>query len=119
MFAAFRERDVGAVQGILAADAVWHFPGRRGKLAGAHRGHEGIFAFLISVGELTEHTFGLELEDVVAGDETAVALFRGHGRRGEKELDNPTSLRLKIANGKIVELWEFVWDLDAVEDFWS
>jgi ketosteroid isomerase-like protein len=34
-------------------------------------------------------------------------------------LDNPTCLRIRIDGGRIVEIREFVWDLYAVDDFWT
>ena len=71
------------------------------------------------VAGLTGGTFHLDLEDVVANDRHAVALFRGHGQRDGKVLDNPTCLRMRIEDGRIVEIWEFVWDLYAVDEFWS
>jgi len=119
LFAAFRARDVDAIRAAIAETAVWHFPGRTGRLAGTHAGHAGIFAFLARVGELTDGTFGLDLEDVVANDEVAVAFFRGHGRRGERELDNPTCLKIRLEGGQAVEIREFVWDLYTVDAFWS
>ena len=100
-------------------DAVWGFPGRRGKLAGEHRGKSAIFSFLMSVQSLTAGTFHLDVVDVAASDEHAVAIFRGHGERDGKRLDNPTALVVRFAGGKIIELREFVWDLEHVEDFWS
>jgi hypothetical protein len=32
---------------------------------------------------------------------------------------NPTCLRKRIEAGQIVEIWEFVWDLYAVDAVWS
>jgi len=119
LFEAFRTRDVTAVASGLASDAVWHFPGKRGALAGSHVGHAGIFAFLARVGELTQGTFGLDLEEIIASDRSAVVFFRGHAQRNGRILDNPTSLKIRFHEGLAVELWEFVWDLDAVEEFWS
>ena len=119
LFAAFARGDVAAIQAVIPADAVWHFPGRRGQLAGSHRGREAIFAFLLRVQALTGGTFHLDLIDVVANDDRAVALFRGHGQREGRTLDNPTCLHLRVAGGQIVEVFEFVWDLYAVDDFWS
>jgi ketosteroid isomerase-like protein len=119
LFQAFGQRDLEAIAGAFAADAVWRFPGRNGKLAGDHRGHEEIFAFLAKVSGLTGDTFHLEVEDVIANDDRAVVLFRGHGSREGRELDNPTCLVIRFANEKAVELREFVWDLDHVEAFWS
>lgn len=118
LFVAFRKGDIGKVQEIIPEDAVWHFPGRSGQLAGSHQGRAGISAFLLKVMSLTEGSFHLELEDVVANDTTAVALFRGSGQRDGKTLDNPTCLRMHLRDGQVVELHEFVWDLYAVDEFW-
>lgn len=119
LFEAFRRRDVDAIRGALSETAVWHFPGRTGKLAGAHAGHDAIFGFLARVSELTEGTFELDLEAVVANDAYAVALFRGRARRHDRELDNPTCLKIRLQDGRATEIWEFVWDLYSVDRFWS
>jgi len=119
LFAAFRHGDAGKVHAAIAEDAVWHFPGRRGALAGSHRGRGEILAFLGRVMSLTGGTFQLELEEVLAGDRGAVAFFRGRAERAGRRLDNPTCLRMRIEHGRVVELWEFVWDVEHVEDFWA
>ena len=119
LFRAFVDRDLATIEHTIPDDAVWHSPGRSGRLAGVHRGRDAIFAFLLGVVELTAGTFELDLIDVLADDQWAVALFRGSGRRGEKTLDNPTCLRMRLENGKVVEVHEFVWDLYHVDEFWS
>lgn len=119
LFAAFRSGDVAAIVEAVPVDLVWHFPGRRGGLAGAHRGRDAVLAFLARVMELTEGTFHLDLETIVGDDRVVVALFRGHGRRVAKTLDNPTCLKVRFENGKPREIHEFVWDLFEVDDFWA
>jgi ketosteroid isomerase-like protein len=119
LFAAFANRDMQTAKDVISEDAVWHFPGTRGRLAGDHSGREGILRFLASVMTLTQGTFHLDLQDVIASDDTAIALFTGHGERAGKTLHNPTCLRMQIRDGKIAELWEFVWDLEHVEEFWA
>lgn len=119
MFQAFRAGDVETIRALIPADAVWRFPGRRGQLAGEHRGRDAIFAFLLNVQALTQGTFHLDLIDVVANDAHAVALFRGHGTRQGKTLDNPTCLRMRLEDGQVKEVWEFVWDLYDVDEFWA
>ena len=116
----FARGDIDAVRAVIPEHAVWHFPGRRGQLAGTHRGREAIFAFLLNVQALTGGTFHLELIDVLANDAHAVALFRGHGERNGKDArqpDLPAHARWRTA--RCVEVWEFVWDLFAVDEFWS
>ena len=119
LFKAFREQDIAAIQDVISNDTVWHFPGRTGPLAGAHQGLAGIFKFLAGVTELTGGTFNLEIEDVLANDDRAVAFFRGHGTRNGRELDNPTCLKILLKDGKATEIWEFVWNLYEVDEFWS
>jgi len=119
LFQAFRDRDLAAIQAAIPEHAVWHFPGKRGALAGSHRGRAEILAFLGKVTALTGGTFRFEIEDVIASDTSAVALFRGSGQRQGRTLDNPTCLRMRIQDGLIVEIWEFVWDLYAVDEFWA
>lgn len=116
---AFGNGDIATIDAAVAPDVVWHFPGRSGRLAGDHRGRDEVFTFLADVVGLSEGTFGLEVVDVVAGDERAVVLFRGHARREGRVLDNPTSLVLRLGDGKVLEAWEYVWDLYAVDEFWS
>ena len=119
LFAAFAARDLASVRAAISETAVWHFPGRAGKLAGSHTGHAGIFGFLARVVELTGGTFHLDLESVLADDERAVVLFRGHAHREDRVLDNPTCLVIRLADGRATEFREFVWDLYAVDRFWS
>jgi ketosteroid isomerase-like protein len=120
LFAAFARADVAAIRATIPEHAVWRFPGRAGQLAGEHRGRDAILQFLTKVAALTGGTFHLDLVDVLANDRFAVALFRGHGERPDgRVLDNPTCLRMRLEDGAVVEVWEFVWDLYAVDEFWS
>jgi len=119
LFEAFHRRELAAIQASIPEQAVWHFPGRQGALAGSHVGRSAILAFLGQVVALTQGTFQLELEDVIANERSAAVFCRGRGARGGRTLDNPTCLRMRIDGGQIVEIWEFVWDLYAVDAFWS
>ena len=119
LFDALEARDVGSVQELVAEDAGWTFPGRRGLIAGEHRGREAILRFLASVMTLTGGTFSLELHDIAGSDDHAVALFTGRGQRNGKTLENPTVLVVTMRDGRAGDFREFVWDLEHVEDFWS
>ena len=117
---AFAAGDIAAIEAQVHPDCVWRFPGRRGALAGVHEGRDAVFGFFAQVVGLTDGTFGMDVTDVVAGDARAVVLFRGHGTRPDgRTLDNPTSLVIRLDDGQAIEVDEFVWDLDAVEAFWS
>jgi ketosteroid isomerase-like protein len=120
LLSAFERRDLAAILAAIREDAVWRFPGRRGALAGAHQGREAILRFLARVPELTGRSFRMELLDVLANDRHAVVLFRGRAEREGRRLDNPTCLRIHLDEaGRAAEIWEFVWNLEHVEAFWS
>ena len=118
LFRAFHERDLDTIRAAIAEDAVWHFPGSN-LISGSQRGRAAILAFLARVGQLSDGSFTLDLEDVLANDQRAVALFRGRGRRGGRTLDNPTCLVIRFEQGRAIEISEFVWDLGSVDAFWS
>ena len=119
LFAAFRNADLATIQKTIPEGAAWNFPGRRGQLAGRHVGCDAVLGFLLKVGALTDGTFHLDLIDVTASDDNAVALFRGHGQRLGRTLDNPTCLHFHIRDGVVAEVWGYVWDLYDVDDFWE
>ena len=119
LFDALAKRDAATAFACIAEDAVWRFPGRRGQLAGEHKGHAAIMGFLGKVMALTGGTFHLEPRDILASDTRAAFLFRGTGEREGRTLDNPTCLVVEIRDGKITRIDEYVWDAYAVDDFWA
>ena len=119
LFDAFGERNPAAIAAAIPEDAVWRFPGRRGQLAGEHRGRDAILRVIAKVMALSGGTFHLDLHDIVGGDDHVVVLFTGHAERDGKTLENPTCLRIAMRDGRPQEIDEFVWDLDHIEEFWS
>lgn len=119
LFEALGRRDAVGAFACIAEDAVWRFPGRQGQLAGEHKGHAAIMAFLGRVMALTGGSFHLEPTDMLASDTRAAFLFRGTGAREGRTLDNPTCLVVEVREGKIVRFDEFVWDAYSVDAFWT
>jgi len=119
LFDAFQKSDAVRVFALIDENAIWHFPGNRGQLAGDHKGREAIFAFLAKIPVLADGTFSAELTDVLANHKNAVAIFRGKGQRNGIELNSPTCLYMRIENERITEFREFVWDLYKVDEFWA
>jgi hypothetical protein len=80
-FAAFGRGDLDALRDqYLAEDVRFHYPGR-GALAGDHDGVPEVLAVFGRAFELTGGTLHLELHDVIASDEHAVALYTARGER--------------------------------------
>jgi uncharacterized protein len=111
--------DASTLQRILSPEVVWHFPGHDHALAGDHEGLAEVAVFAGNVSTLTAGTFRIEVHGAYGGESGAVIAFTGRGTRPDgRVLENPTQLVLRIADGRVAEIWEFVWDTDAVSAFW-
>jgi len=115
-FEAFSRGDVAAFAALLADDIVFHFPGR-GPLAGDHRGKDQVLATVAKQSELTGGTFRVELHDVLANDEHAVALNVARAERGGKSWEDNAVLVFHIRDGKISEFWLHPGDQYAGDEF--
>ena len=69
--------------------------------------------------ELSGGTFRVELHDVVANDQHAVALFIVRAERAGRKLSENTVLESHVRDGKLTEAWIYQADLYAVDEFWS
>jgi uncharacterized protein len=103
-FDAFAKGDVDTLRQLFDQDAVWHVPGRS-PLSGDHRGMDAILGFLARTMELTSGTFRVEVHDVVANDEHAVAIYVTRGEREGRTLESRDVLVSHIRNGKLAEAW--------------
>ncbi len=68
---------------------------------------------------LSGGTIQIELHDVLANDQHAVALLRATGTRGEKQYNSPEIDIYHISEGKVTEFWSFAEDQGATDEFWS
>ena len=116
-FAAFERGDMDALRKqIFTGDVRWHNPGR-GPISGVYEGTEQVIQYFARVLELTGGTFSLELHDVLANDEHAVALVTVRGERAGKQLTDNEVLTYHIRDGKISEVWTHTTDLYAADEF--
>jgi ketosteroid isomerase-like protein len=117
-FEAFSKGDVDTLRELFGPDAVWHAPGRS-PLSGDHRGVDDILGFFARTLELTAGTFRVELHDVVANDEHAVALYVARGEREGRTLEDRSVLVSHVRNGKLLETWQHSEDQYAADEFLS
>ncbi len=75
--------------------------------------------FFARLVELTDGTLSLELHDVLANDEHAVALVTVRGERAGKQLNDNMVETMHIRDGKVSEVWVQPTDLYAVDEFLS
>jgi ketosteroid isomerase-like protein len=118
-FAAFGRGDLDTLRDqFFAEDVRFHFPGRGG-LAGDHEGIGQVLEMFGRAFELSGGTLRLEVHDVIANDEHAVALFTARGERAGRRLEDRTVEVIHIRDGKATEVWLYPADLYASDQFWA
>jgi ketosteroid isomerase-like protein len=110
--------DMTTLADALADDIVWHVPGR-GTNAGPHSGKEAVLAFFGRVIPGLE-SFGIEVHDVIANDEHAVALVNYDHRRSGRSF---SQLGAEVFHfdgaGKISAFWALIDDTTAFDEFFA
>ena len=117
-YEAFGKGDMATLTDLFSEDVVWHFPGNN-QLSGVHRGRDAVFAIFAKTTQLSGGTFKIELHDVLANDQHAVALTRGTASRQGKQLNSLDTDVYHMSNGKVTEFWSFAEDQRLTDEFWS
>jgi len=118
-FAAFGRGDMDALRKQFFADDIrWHVPGRN-PLCGDYEGPEQVIQYFTRVFEATGGTLGIELHDVLANDNHAVALYTASGERAGKQLTDNEVLVYHFRDGKVYEAWTHATDQYAADEFFS
>jgi ketosteroid isomerase-like protein len=118
-YAARARRDLVAVRDAIAPDVVWHEAGSRPPYTGDLVGREAVLAMMVKAAELTDGTFRLDLDDVLANDRHTVALVSWVAERGERALRGKEIAVYRIREGRLAEAWFYADDLRTVEAFWA
>ena len=110
---AFNARDAQAAAALIADDVEWHEIGRaepiRGKEAVAARWGGALPAWGIQV----------EVHDIIASADHAVALVTATARMGGRSLAYRTAEIYHIRNGQISARWAFSDDTGAISEFFA
>jgi ketosteroid isomerase-like protein len=117
-YAAFQQGDLDTVRSLFDADIVWHVQGHN-HLSGDHAGVDNVLELFGRNFAETDGTFKVEVHDIVANDDHAVALATVSGQKGGKTLNDRYAHAVHIANGKVTESWIFTENGDVVDDFWG
>lgn len=118
-YEAFAAGDVPAVLAIFAADITFQIPGRN-PVAGDYTGHDEVVGFFQKLGEGSDGTFTITVQDILDnGDETVVALVTHLAQRDDAELDLPAVHVWQVQDGKCTSHVSYVRDVHAWDAFWS
>jgi uncharacterized protein len=115
---AFAKADLATMAEVIADDVTWHVLGV-GPLSGTYHGRDEVFGFFGRLAEETGGTFRLDVHDVLANDEHAVALCTLSASRGSKSVEFPVANVSHIRDGKVTEFWTATTDPQASIDFWA
>jgi uncharacterized protein len=110
---AFASGDAQAIDQYMADDIVWH------QIGGATAHGKEELTRAMSGGADTDWDISVELHDVVANDEHAVALVSATATRDGKTLNYRTAEIVHVRDGKVTERWAFSDDTQRIVEFFS
>jgi ketosteroid isomerase-like protein len=113
-FAAMGRGDRQALLALCADDIEWIVPGEDWSLAGTHRGHAGLRAFLQKASETMETSFPEPPEYVAQGDRVMVVGFAtGRIKATNRTFEDDWVFAITVRKGKVAKIREYV-DTQAV-----
>ena len=116
-YAAFSRGDIETVLGTFDDGIVWRVGGDS-KLTGEYRGPQQVLGFFGTLMELSGGSFHLDVHDVLANNDHAVALVTVNATQGERSLEGlPGAHVWHVRNGKLREFWDCPTDQVAIDEF--
>jgi ketosteroid isomerase-like protein len=101
----------------LTPSTQWIMPGR-GVLSGTYTGPDEIFGLWRRIAEQGGGGLRLELRDVVANDEIAVALVTVRGSRSDRQLEERQVAVLELEDDHVKSAAFIYEDPQAYDEFW-
>jgi ketosteroid isomerase-like protein len=111
-YAAINRGDLAAFSAQFTEDAIWH--GSGAQIIGA----EAIADLVAKLREASGGTLRIELHDVLANDDHAVALQMTRAERNGRSLVDRVVYVFHLRDDKIAEAW-FNGDPRVQDDFWG
>lgn len=112
---AINSGDLAAAAELLSDDVEWHEIGRAEPI----RGKAALAAMYGASAPDPGFAITVEVHDVAANDEHAIALVTAHATRGGKTLTYRTAEIFHVRNGKITARWAFSDDTAAINAFFA
>jgi uncharacterized protein len=119
-FDALAAKDFGGVAGFLADDIVWHQPGDN-RFSGLQQGAGAVNAMIGGMMEISQGSFELALTGppMLNGDDLVAAPIHFTAKHPGGDLGQAGVDLLKVADGKIIEVWLFSADQPGEDAFWG
>ncbi len=117
-YAAFARGDIPTVLEVLDKDILWHVPGR-GPLSRDYRGHAEVLGFFQHFMELSEGTFRIAVDDVLAKGDRVIVMVTESAQRNGRAWSSPQIHAWTVRNGRATVFWQFQGDQQTEDEFWS
>ena len=115
---AFAQGDIPTVMATFAEGILWHVPGR-GPLSRDYHGHAEVLGFFQHFMALSEGTFRIAIDCVLAKDDRVIVLVTESAQRGKREWSSPQVHAWTVKNGKATVFWQFQGDQQTEDEFWA
>jgi ketosteroid isomerase-like protein len=108
-YAAFTAGDMDTLRELFDENIIWHTGGRSRFSRDTH-GIDETLGFFLELVQASNGTFHLDVHDVLANDEHAVALVTSHEDVDGTKYEDIGSHVVHIKDGKVTESWFFNWN---------
>jgi ketosteroid isomerase-like protein len=115
LYDAYARRDRAVICELIADDCTWNIPGR-GPQSGTHHGRDAILELFRDLMRKSKGSAQIEVVDIVANDEHAIVLQVGRATIQGKSSELKEVLVHTIRDGKVVDMWEYQFDLYAFDE---
>ena len=116
---AVQTNDQAALGNLMSPLIIWHQPGNN-QFSGTKNGIAEFGAMMGGMMEKSGGTFAItHAHRYVANDDLVAVEIEFSGQREGAKVDQPGIDLLRIADGKIVEVWLFSSDPEQEDAFWG
>ena len=119
LYEARARNDIAAIRSVLDENVVWHEPELETEHTGDLRGSEAVLAMIEEARRITDGTFSLVPQQIVANGEHAVALIDWSATQGGKRLEGKEVAVYRVRNGKVVEAAFHQDNPEKDREFWE
>lgn len=112
------DRLEATIDRLFDSNVVWHYPGRN-PLAKTYEGKEGVKTFFRTLREITKGSFRIDIEDVVAHGEHAVALELPQAVRQGEDYHWNAMLHYRLRDGLIYQVRVYQHTQYELDAFWA
>jgi ketosteroid isomerase-like protein len=117
-YEAFARGDIPTVLKVLDENILWHVPGR-GPLSRDYRGHAEVLGFFQRFMELSQGTFRIAVNDVLAKGDRVIVMVTESAQRHGRAWSSPQVHAWTVKNGRATVFWQFQGDQQTEDEFWS